>query len=688
MGLSIENLEKIEKEKSCQILIESCIDSKQDFVFEAGAGAGKTFSLKESIKYVLTRNSRSLAANQRMVLCITYTNSAADELKSRVGNTCLADISTIHDAVWKIISNQKKALRNVHRYKVSREMNSLNMNFSNEDNGRVETWFKSQSDPFIRKKFIKRVLSKQFKELFYSRKKEGKIDDFKSEVDSFGYIYYRNKGKFEKTVSYIFKIGRLLQARKEIDKNKGVLVKYDSNINRDLLHRMKFSHDTLLEHALYICSDYPSMMDIIIDKYPYIFVDEFQDTSPLVIELLNKVSIRAKERGRSICVGYFGDPMQAIYSKGVGSKIRDIHSGLCLIKKKYNRRSFKEVIDVFDKFRVDELNQVSIYDDCEGGSFDYYFCIKKAGIKTSKLVKSFLPEIRKNINLEEDGEVCCLVLKNSTIAELVGFPELYRNLCRLFNYDDAPRLIINKDIGKLDFFVKCLFDIIKFIYKGEVRNKSLRYFIGDTSRSISLEESISYIGDIKGINLERDTVLNKILNELLSNYESSSNLFKDNVNQLFSFSSGNVNFEEFTKRIALEVSYYTFKDLDEVNDIIKDVLNIKLEEFIKWYEYLDKDINCSDIFMTCHNSKGLEYDNVVVFLEDHFEKKSDYMSALFNDIDNELYLSRRNLLYVSLSRAVKNLIVFYLCDNSDLADKAGKYFGKYKQWVLDISDVD
>ncbi|UQA50780.1 UvrD-helicase domain-containing protein [Vibrio sp. ED002] len=682
MELSIENLEKLEDEKNCQNIIERKIDSMSDFVFEAGAGSGKTYALKESIKYILVTKSKQLNRNNKKVLCITYTNSASSELKSRLGNTKLVEISTIHDALWGIVCNQKKALRNVHRSKINREIDITERDFLESDNGKVNSWFKSQNDIFIRKEFIQKILSKDFLDLYFSRKRRKKLKEFKDEVESFGYTFNKNQGKFEKTVYYVNKISKLIRAKDKLDTENNILVKYDPNTNRDALHKMKFSHDTLLEHSLSICNEYPSMLDIIIDKYPYIFVDEFQDTSPTVISLLSKISTRAKERARDMCVGYFGDPMQAIYRKGIGSKVHCVHNGLCTINKRHNRRSFKEVIEVFDKFRTDDLSQFSIYDDCEGGSFEYYYCKLDSGDKTSDLVKVFLPEIKDKLELGEDDKICCLVLKNSTISELVGFPDLYRSFSRLFYHEDASRLIISNNVNNLDQFIRRVYNIINFLYKSEAKNKSLRYFTENTSRNITLKESLNYIKEVRSIKLDRDVSLSEVINDVLSSYSSYSRLLQENIQDLFFICNGEYNLDQFINNSVKEVSEYLFKDIDEVNDIITEALGLKLDEFIKWYEYLDKDIKSNEVFMTCHNSKGLEYKNVVVFLEERFERKSDYISAFFDDIDNEKYQSRRNLLYVSLSRAVKNLIVCYLCNDEESASKPRPYFGEPKKWVL------
>ena len=65
-----------------------------------------------------------------------------------------------------------------------------------------------------------------------------------------------------------------------------------------------------------------------------------------------------------------------------------------------------------------------------------------------------------------------------------------------------------------------------------------------------------------------------------------------------------------------------------------------------------------------HGSKGLEFDNVVVVLQDDFARKPDYCKYFFQNYniltDSEpRFQEVRNLLYVAFSRAKKNLYVIY-----------------------------
>ena len=75
----------------------SLIEKGKSFILEAGAGSGKTWALVESIKYVLGNYANLLRKNNQQIVCITYTNVAADEIKDRIENNSLVAVSTIHD---------------------------------------------------------------------------------------------------------------------------------------------------------------------------------------------------------------------------------------------------------------------------------------------------------------------------------------------------------------------------------------------------------------------------------------------------------------------------------------------------------------------------------------------------------------------------------------------------------------
>jgi DNA helicase-2/ATP-dependent DNA helicase PcrA len=94
-----------------QAQLEQCIDDNKSFVLEAGAGAGKTFSLVYALKYIIEKNGPRLLRNGKQVACITYTNAATEEIASRIDRSPLVIVSTIHSLCWSLLSQFPSVLK-------------------------------------------------------------------------------------------------------------------------------------------------------------------------------------------------------------------------------------------------------------------------------------------------------------------------------------------------------------------------------------------------------------------------------------------------------------------------------------------------------------------------------------------------------------------------------------------------
>ena len=57
--------------------------------------------------------------------------------------------------------------------------------------------------------------------------------------------------------------------------------------------------------------DYEMFRKILCNEYPYILVDEYQDTNKNVIESLERLIVYTKDNHINFCIGYYGDEMQA-----------------------------------------------------------------------------------------------------------------------------------------------------------------------------------------------------------------------------------------------------------------------------------------------------------------------------------------------------------------------------------------
>lgn len=87
------------------------IDSGQSFIMEAGAGAGKTYSLKKALGHTLANKRKSLLEKSQRVACITFTEAATRELANEVDNHPLVSVSTIHSFCWTILKDFQPMLR-------------------------------------------------------------------------------------------------------------------------------------------------------------------------------------------------------------------------------------------------------------------------------------------------------------------------------------------------------------------------------------------------------------------------------------------------------------------------------------------------------------------------------------------------------------------------------------------------
>jgi DNA helicase-2/ATP-dependent DNA helicase PcrA len=88
-----------------------CIREKRSFRLEAGAGAGKTYSLVRALKLIIEENGAEFVRHNQRVACITYTNVATDEITKRTDGHTAVQASTIHSFCWELCKSFQAMLR-------------------------------------------------------------------------------------------------------------------------------------------------------------------------------------------------------------------------------------------------------------------------------------------------------------------------------------------------------------------------------------------------------------------------------------------------------------------------------------------------------------------------------------------------------------------------------------------------
>lgn len=89
------------------LLEEGC-----SFRVEAGAGAGKTYSLMKVIDWLEGEKKQEFKKYGQKVACITYTNAAVDVIKSRLKTEDFIRPCTIHNFAWSLMKRFQSSLLN------------------------------------------------------------------------------------------------------------------------------------------------------------------------------------------------------------------------------------------------------------------------------------------------------------------------------------------------------------------------------------------------------------------------------------------------------------------------------------------------------------------------------------------------------------------------------------------------
>ncbi|MBB1068699.1 ATP-dependent helicase [Limosilactobacillus sp. RRLNB_1_1] len=655
---------KRKQEDEVQKKIFSILDSGKVkiFQFNAGAGAGKTYALEQSIKHLLKTRDSDLKTRNQKILCITYTNAAKNELVRRLNKNSSVVVSTIHEFLWGFIKTQQKSLIELHQNKIEDELMRINGELTKSFYKKIEE----------KDKFDHQVLDKTFANIFYSHYSDH-AEPFRVAMEQYDFPkkWLNNVNKFKKTVINVRKRDKL---QKVLDK-PGRKVDYISTKNRDNLADYKISHETLLDYCKQVITNHDILKRLFMDRHPYVFIDEYQDTDQRVVDIMDSIEQYAIGRGKSsLIIGYFGDPLQNIYGKEITNTFVNDKKYL-QIKKVFNRRSTTQVISVINRIRNDALKQESIYEDYNNGTNHFY------SVNDDFVLDKFLDRMKLSTH------TTCLLMKNEDIAKERNF-DLLLTVIKKFpnfkdnNYDNINEQFLQKNIQHIGSFLRNLLSFIELIQK-------IKY-----EKDITINKILVLMyGKLPMITFND---LRDFIHKLFVFNFNSLNLV-DCLTQFLKISSGKINGTKVLEYIfgvddsvdtltGIKNKAYDYLIGQNNNDMdVDSFFKIKFSQFINWYYYIydnqhDEKVN----YYTLHGSKGLEFDNVVVVFEDNFGHKKDYCKYFFENydsgdvIDDERFNQVRNLLYVACSRAKQNLYVIYINNGLDSIAKSNieKIFDK------------
>ncbi len=293
-------------------------DIDSHFKVSAGPGAGKTYWLVNHIKNVL-HNSDKLFRT-RKVACITYTNIAVETILKRLGTSSgQVEVSTIHSFLYKNI---------VKPYAT----------FIASDFGLDVSQMDGHDDIIIS--------NYSFLQEWKTKTGQLSITDDNKVVEAFSKLKWKlENGDLKVKTDYPILIG------KYPIKNDSYLEYKRMMWGKGLVH-----HDDVLFFSFQIIDKFPFVLNILNAKFPYIFIDEFQDSNPIQVKIFEKLGLLDSK------IGVIGDVAQSIY-KFQGADYTQFQAfSLPKINSfilSENRRSCNEIIDTLNNIRKD-ISQVKI----------------------------------------------------------------------------------------------------------------------------------------------------------------------------------------------------------------------------------------------------------------------------------------------------------------------------------------
>ena len=375
-------------------------------------------------------------------------------------------------------------------------------------------------------------------------------------------------------------------------------------------------------------------------NYNHILIDEFQDTSILQYKILKPLidEVIAGDSEKFKTFFYVGDPKQSIYRFRGGKRelfdfVLSENSNIKLEDLNTNYRSSKNIIDfVNDTFlnlsNYDYLAQKSIRKD------GFVEVIEDPNLQSDEKFISIFNKINELLNSGiNENDIAILCYTNSDVLEL--FYYLKEKLPNLKIRTDMSSKLINQQN------VKALINAIKYIYfKEDIYRENFNALVGNDINSEFLLDI-----DLNELSVEKViyfiATYFDIMDENIIKLIEQSNTYFNIVDFIYVIDKLDISIENIENSGLQILTIFKSKGLEFHTTILID--RIKRKNHDKSSLLFDyENINLENIYY-----KVSGYEN----FDENYKKALEKEKNL--NLDDE-----KNVLYVALTRAKNNLIVF------------------------------
>ena len=584
----------------------------RSFIMKAGAGSGKTTSLIKGLSSAIRIHGEKMKKFRQRIACITYTELAPGEIWRDVGSDPLVHVSTIHSFMWLLAKPFQNDIRVWVSARIKEKIEAL-----------------EQRQATYGSRVQQRTKDKDTRDLERLRRQSARIAGVKS-----------------------FRYGT------GSDYVKGIL-----------------GHDDILRLVPYFIAERPLFRHLLACQFPFIFVDESQDTTTAVVEALKTVE---REPGVKLCLGFFGDPMQRIYATGTG--LVEAAPNWADIPKPENFRCSTKVLNLANAIRRDGDDLVQVPGQRLGPEGNmptpegsaHLFILPADDTRDANLasVRNWMAartgDSRWRFGDAEQERVKLLVIVHKMAAKRLGFGELYTAL-----NSKAPTAFQD---GFLDGSAWPLSPCMKFLIPIAIAHTEGRQL--EVMRLIREYSPLLEKDTLAGANVaERLKTLRELVVSIAEGIAGNSNVtIGELLNQVYA-----------ERLLILDPRIASYLDPEaappappaegEERDDESDKEMASMDAFLacpakQLWPYHTYITNNSP-FSTQQGIKGAEFERVLVVLDDaestHFQfsyekylglKDPSETDQRHKDAGEETTVDRtRRLFYVSCTRALKDLAV-------------------------------
>lgn len=562
MTEEIQNMSPAEKAAvDCELQVLASIDANKNFRVEAGAGAGKTYTLIKAIKYLIDKRGSDYLRSGKRIACITYTNVAKDEIKSRTDNHPAVLAETIHAFSWELIKDFQNNLR--------------------------------EQIPQLSDKWVARITE---------------------------------AGGIVKQV-----------------------VKYDLGYPKITDKDIYLHHDDVIKIMTKLLDD-EKFKFILFNKFPVIFIDEYQDTN---IELAQALVRNFIMPSSGPLIGLFGDHWQKIYGTSSCGLIDAPSDKLNVIGKQANFRSDTTIVESLNKIRP-ELIQHFYNPESIGEKIVYHSNNWNAGNRrTEAHWKDDLPEqtahdyLEKTLTeLRNKGWVInsettkILMLTNNVLAAEQGYQKVFETFG---NNED----FLKKNDAYIEFLGEIVEPGLEAFEIGKYGEMIASFGINSPKIRKHSDKEIFY-SEMTHLNQLRKTekignvidYLKETKKPRLSTRVSDREVERDRIIAI-----------DADKREDNEIAFL---------DKLEKIRSIPYPEIVNLVKYIDD----KTLFSTKHGVKGAEFENVIIVFgrgwnQYNWNQFLEWYKNGYPEDKRESFERNRNLFYVACSRPRKRLALLF-----------------------------